>query len=497
VKAFLMYRTQDFDLEQALLPGDEALIQDLELNTLFNAIAHGDSFLFDVARKAVLSGVSNDLGTIHYRQEILKDCLNDPAVIREIYDIAVESIRREKKIYSGVITYPSSILRRSLEALHMFVAMLKKLRGIADARAGQFRSEGFVRFFTMLDQELSDDYFDTVENHLDNLRFRGGVLVSAELGKGNKGTHYVLRRPDKNQSWTTRFLSAKYSLSVNNHDNVGASTLAELKNRGINLVANALARSADHILSFFTMLRTELAFYIGCLNLHEQLAQRGMSTCFPVPVAPGERRHSFRGLYDVCLALTTKHIIVGNEMQADYKGVVIVTGANQGGKSTFLRSIGLSQLMMQCGMFTPAESFCAAVCDGVFTHFKREEDTAMNSGKLDEELRRLSAIIDRVTPHSLLLFNESLAATNEREGSELAEQIVSALLESHIRIFFVTHLYEFAHSFYDRRLENVMFLRAERQPDGERTFKMIVGEPLQTSYGRDLYGRVFEKAITC
>jgi hypothetical protein len=187
VKAFLMYRTQDFDLEQALLPGDEALIQDLELNTLFNAIAHGDSFLFDVARKAVLSGVSNDLGTIHYRQEILKDCLNDPAVIREIYDIAVESIRREKKIYSGVITYPSSILRRSLEALHMFVAMLKKLRGIADARAGQFRSEGFVRFFTMLDQELSDDYFDTVENHLDNLRFRGGVLVSAELGKGNKG----------------------------------------------------------------------------------------------------------------------------------------------------------------------------------------------------------------------------------------------------------------------------------------------------------------------
>jgi hypothetical protein len=46
-------------------------------------------------------------------------------------------------------------------------------------------------------------------------------------------------------------------------------------------------------------------------------------------------------------------------------------------------------------------------------------------------------------------------------------------------------------------LENVMFLRADRQPDGERTFKMIVGEPLQTSYGRDLYGRVFEKAITC
>ena len=86
---------------------------------------------------------------------------------------------------------------------------------------------------------------------------------------------------------------------------------------------------------------------------------------------------------------------------------------------------------------------------------------------------------------------ESFAATNEREGSEIAQHIVSPLLEKRIKIFFVTHLYEFAHSLYDRKMENATFRRAERQPDGTRTFKLVEGEPLETSYGPDLYEKIF------
>jgi DNA mismatch repair ATPase MutS len=91
----------------------------------------------------------------------------------------------------------------------------------------------------------------------------------------------------------------------------------------------------------------------------------------------------------------------------------------------------------------------------------------------------------------MILFSESFAATNDREGSEIARQIVCALLEKRIKIFFVTHLYEFAHDIYLQGMPNAMFLRAERQSDGERTFKLIEGEPLQTSYGEDLYNRIF------
>ncbi|MGO9614225.1 MAG: MutS-related protein [Dissulfurispiraceae bacterium] len=495
MKAFLMYKDQDFDLKRQLPSNEQALTQDLELNKLFNAMALGDSFLFKVAQKAVLSGLS-DLDTIRYRQNILQDCLKHSSIVSDIYQIAIESIENQKRHWRGIFDrYPSSILYSSREMLQMFVGLLKNLKNIADEHADKFESEGFTAFFKMIRKELDDEYFATVQSHLKELKFRGGVLISAVLGKGNEGANYMLLKPqDKKHSWMGRIFGQKrpvYTVYIAERDESGARTLSELRDRGINLVANALAQSADHIDSFFKMLRIELAFYIGCLNLYEQLAQMSEPVSYPVPVSANERRHSFHGLYDVCLALTMKQKIVDNHVNADNKSLVIVTGANQGGKSTFLRSIGLAQLMMQCGMFVPAESFCANICDGLFTHYKREEDATMKSGRLDEELSRMSDIADKITSNSLVLFNESFAATNAREGSEIARQIVSALLEKRIKVFFVTHLYEFAHGFYDKKMGNGIFLRAERQTDGRRTFRLMEGEPLQTSYGEDLYKRIF------
>jgi len=495
MKAFLMYKDHDFDLQRKLPPNEQALTQDLELNTLFNALALGDQFLFEVAKKAVLSSL-NHPNMILYRQNILKDCLKNSSIVRDIYDIAVESIESKKKSWYGIFNkYPASILYNSINMLQMSVSMLKKLKNIADKHADKFESEGFTAFFAMLNKELGDDFFVSVQNHLRELKFRDGVLISAELGKGNESTDYILRKPQgKNRSWMKRIFATKppvYTFYIADRDEGGARALSELKDRGINLVANALAQSADHIDSFFTMLRAELAFYVGCLNLHGRLAQMGEPISFPLPVASSERRHSCKGLYDVCLALIMKQKIVGNDLNAEDKDLVIITGANQGGKSTFLRSIGLVQLMMQCGMFVPAESFCSNICDGLFTHFKREEDATMNSGKLDEELSRMSDIVDNLTSNSMLLLNESFAATNEREGSEISRQITSALLEKRVKVFFVTHLYEFAHGFCDKKMEVGIFLRAERQTDGGRTFKLIEGEPLQTSYGEDLYNMIF------
>src|SRR4029453_16728083 len=99
---------------------------------------------------------------------------------------------------------------------------------------------------------------------------------------------------------------------------------------------------------------------------------------------------------------------------------LVVTGANGGGKFTFLRSVGLAQLMMQCGMFVPANVFRAGIRTGVFSHFRREEDAVIDSGKLDQELRRMSGVVDVLQPRGLLLCNEPFASTNDPEGSEIA-----------------------------------------------------------------------------
>jgi DNA mismatch repair ATPase MutS len=515
MKAFLMYRDRDFDPLQVLsrrernsrasatdqslslrqlLPSNEAaLTQDLGLDILFNAMAQDDKFLFEVAKVALLSSVS-DPQTIAYRERILEDCTRNEAIVRQMYQIVCEAIAEERKHYWGLFNrYPSSTLHQAVDVLQMLVSKLRRLRRIADHHAERFKSDGITRMFTMLETELNDEYFALIEQHLKRLQFRIGVLVSAQLGKGNKTANYVLRKPRHDQrNWVARLLQRHgYTFHLHPRDEAGAQALAALQNQGINDVANATAQSADHIVSFFQMLRTELAFYVGCLNLKQKLDGLGTPTCLPAAAPFGRRALSFSGLYDVCLALSMKRRAIGNDLNADGKNLIVITGANSGGKSTFIRSLGIGQLMMQAGMFVAADSFSAEVREGIFTHFRREEDATMESGKLDEELSRMSGIVDSLSQRSMVLFNESFSATNEREGSEIAAQITNALLESGVKVSFVTHLYEFAHRLHGEKTSNAVFLRAERLADGTRTFRLIEADPLQTSYGKDVYEAEF------
>jgi DNA mismatch repair ATPase MutS len=488
-----MHRERDFDLERGLPSSAAALTQDLELDLLLGAMARDDPFLLDVARQALLSSLA-DADAIRYRQEVLADCLRQPDLARRIYDLAVEGALAPKRVPFGWLRdSPDTLLSRSVQLLELLVGVLGHLRHLADEHAAEFRSAGFGRLFAMLAEELGDEYFRKIEAHLAELRFRRGVLISAELGKGNKGRGYVLRRP-RPRSWSERIAPGgrtEYSFTIPDRDENGLRALAELRGRGIALVADALAQSTDHVLAFCAMLRAELAFYVGCLNLYETLRAAGGPTCFPTPGVAGRPALRASDLYDVPLTLQVGARAVGSDVNADGKSLVVVTGANQGGKSTFLRSIGVAQLMLQSGMFVAAEKLDASLRPGLFTHYRREEDSEMHSGKLDEELRRMSEIADTIGPGCLLLCNESFSATNEREGSEIARQAVRALLEAGVTVVIVTHLYDFASSLHAQELETALFLRADRQPDGGRTFRLVEGEPLSTSYGEDSFRRIF------
>ena len=325
----------------------------------------------------------------------------------------------------------------------------------------------------------------------------GGMLISAQLGSGNHGAGHTLRR-SREQGWLQRisFLDRSgYSFTIPDRDESGYRALRELEDKGLNLVANALAQSTEHVLRFFTALRIETGFHVACLNLYERLAEKAAPTCFPVPTRPGEATLAAGGLYDVDLALTIDQRIVDNQISADGKSLVMITGANQGGKSTILRAVGLAQLLMRAGMFVASESLRANVCAGVFTHYRREEDGTMESGKLDEELRRISEIAESIKPNCMLLCNESFSSTNEREGSEIARQIVRAMIDVGVKVLFVTHQYDLAHGLYVADLPLALFMRAKRDADGKRTYKVTEGESLPTSYGEDSYRKIFGQRL--
>ncbi|RPF28030.1 MutS-related protein [Georgenia muralis] len=496
MKTHLMHPDRGFDPQQPLPWNAGDLIDDLELDTLLAVMADGDHVLYEIGRVALLTPLQ-DPAEIRYRQAALEDCLRHREIVTEIYAGAVAAIAREKRIFGSILRRPTSVVSRSVEVLEMFVEHLTRLRVIADERSWTFRSAAFTTFFEMIATELDDQFFATAGAHLRRLRFRDGVLMSAELGTGNTGTRYTLRRPHHERgTWLERLTAPPrqgLTFVIPDRDDAGFSALSELRDQGLDHIAHALSRSTDHILAFFKALRTELGFYIGCLNLHDQLGAEATAWCFPEPVQ-GSVALSCRDLRDAALVLTTEEPVVGNDVDADGRSLVMITGANQGGKSTFLRAVGLAQLMMQSGMFVTAQQYRANVCEAIATHFSREEDPTMTSGRLDEELRRMSDIADHIRPGSLLLCNESFASTNEREGSQISRDILRALQEEGIKVFFVTHLFDLAHGIARQGRGDTLCLRAEREADGHRTFKLPVGEPLPTSYGTDLYARVFGTA---
>jgi len=491
VKVLLMDPADPFDWQAEVPPEAEELIFDLGLERLFDAMAGGDPFLREVARSAIIHP-PHELEAIRWRQQVLDDCLAHPEVIERIYGIALAAIDRERREWGFLLDSPEAMLSRSVRVLSGFADLLDQLRRIAEEHAQRLASPGFQRLFALLREQLSNDYLEQVRGQLGLLEFKRGALVGARLGSGLKGAAHRLHEPREQRllSRLSPFQRDRLSFQISDRDQAGQRALAELFNRAAASAAGALGESVAHILSFFRSLAAELAFYRGALNLRARLAELRTPVCTPEPAPLGSGRLSASGLYDPCLALALGKRPTASDLDADGRPLIVITGANRGGKSTFLRSLGLAQLMMQSGLFVAAERFSAEVRDRVFTHFKREEDERLERGKLEEELARMARIAASLSGASMLLCNESFASTNELEGSEIGRQLVRALIASGVKVGLVTHFYELADSLRREHGERAVFLRAS--PDAN--FRLRVGEPLPTSHGAELFARVFGEA---
>ncbi len=323
MKVHLLYSDRDFDWAAGPPVAHADLTQDLELNTLLDAMAAGDKFLREVSAKVLLASL-DDPEEIRYRQQVLTDCLAQPDVIRDLYAVAAGALEDRRHLwlggYGGSYQNASSNLSGAVSQLDAYVARLRQLRQITDDHAGKFTSDGLRALFATVQHELDDEYFHEISDHLRQLRFRAGVLISAELGRDNSGTGFVLRAPaGPRRRWTERLgigPRTVYSFTIPPRDDAGAQILSDLNNRGINLVANAAAQSADHIGSYFTMLKAELAFYVGCLNLAGRLAAKGVPVTVPDPVKPSSGTFSCADLRDACLELQSPAPAVGTTSRA-------------------------------------------------------------------------------------------------------------------------------------------------------------------------------------
>jgi hypothetical protein len=503
MKAHLLFPDRDLPTGLELGWNEPDLLRDLGLDLILDAMAgepgaDRDARVLETAATLLRHAGQTPPEVMRYRQAALRDAVAQPAAVDELYAIAGDAVRAARQSWMSGLTprSPSSALYHYRSQLGLALAQLSRLHEWAQrARAG-FGSRAFLALCDACRAELTPEYLAVVRGCLEALEFRSGVLAGARLGEHNESAAFVLRAVPPPQGWRERLRGnnvPRATITLHESDEAGARIVGDMRARASSRAAAALAQAARQVMGFFASLHAEAAFYVGAGRLWRRLAAKGEPLCFPQPAAePGALR--CHGLFDIALSLQLPGRAVGNDVAAGGRNLVVITGANRGGKSTFLRSLGQAQWMMQAGLFAGAESYAAGLCPVLATHFRREEDPSRLRGKFEEELQRMSAIIDALAPGAWLLLNEPFAATQESEGAEIAGGVVTALRERRMRIFFVTHMASLAASLYRRRDPAMLFLRAGREADGSRSFRLSEGEPLQTSFGEDLYRRIFAAA---
>lgn len=489
----LLHPYKGINNHPVLLANARELCTDLRLDYLFDAMGNGDPFIGDAARRVMLDADPPDNGTLRFRQAVLQDAFGHAAFCNRLYEGLHKTIMAyEKRLAECKPSFArfSPTTGRVRDAV-MLCGLL--LNG-AEHAAGQICSEqtafgeAFRRFTDSFTRFYEAAFLQEARAQIAALTLfdeTASARYGVRLGPGLKGSGYRLytlrtRREGK--------IKARGAATIP-LDSIGLQAQAAgLLDAGLIKLLRVLNGISAKVLADLKQARFETAFLVGCIHLRERFQRMGQVTCFPDP-ADGAGPFTFEDLTEAALAVCDGKPPTGNSGDFYGKNLVLITGANQGGKSTFLRSVGLALLMARCGMFVTAARFTARAPGRLFTHFCRDETE--NSGRLDEELRRMSAIIDQLEPDTLLLMNESFSSTSERDGAGIAREILTALRARGVRTFFVTHLTDYAADLYRNAPEDTAFLRADRQDDGSRRFTLSPGAPRPTGFGTDLYREMF------
>lgn len=530
MRVTLLYREKDWTKEKSYFDREE-ICKDLNLHILFRAAAslyneereegktvkrsaERDEHISEMVKRVLMIPLSTP-EEIRYRQQIIREAVTGYRHTEALYyaskeaaeDIARFAEARKKQRYGGGATQGRMHVV-NIEYLDRMITHINRVNGVLADWAPELVTEemkDFVNtFFAEYSPEFRTELFRVTEDMRASLS-EGIVELAASLGPGLCMSSMVLsdiRIVKKEKKGFLQNAAGKVEefckslftseeLTLEGEKQNLLQDIEEIKNGVLGAMMQYFEPFLEEQEVFFKQLYSQVAFLMGVTNLYRRLRGMNVDTCFPT--VADQRTICFDGLVEMSLAINLLHCPVDNSLQAEDMSLLVVTGANQGGKSTYLRSIAIAQVMLQCGMFVSAKSFVSGLYGRVFTHFTRREDSAMNSGRLDEELGRMERIIEHLTPDSVLFLNESFATTTEKEGSVIAEDITRALYERGIRVMMVTHLMAFAQSCYAKKLPGAVFLSAERKADGERTFRMVKQEPELTSYGLDLYEDVLRK----
>jgi DNA mismatch repair protein MutS len=456
-------------------------VGDLHLDQVIRAVTQ-EREGYDL--RAVFHAPLRDPADVAYRHEVFRD-LADPRLRDRFEGFALAMRRRRRRqVRADALRNPLQSRRLRLDAASIYCGAVeglldaltehgpasRALRAVADHLRRHVAAPGFVALrddVRRLERDLG-----AVTYSLTILEDRVHVGRSAgqpDYGEAIERTFHAFRRgeadvppPDDDDRIDMNFVEAAILERVARLHPAVFASLGAFADRHGGYVDPVVERF-DH----------EIQFYLAYLAFVARFEAAGLPFCLPTVSAADKRVHA-RDAYDVALA--TKLVEEGattvtNDIRLDgAERILVVTGANQGGKSTYARMFGQLHYLAALGCPVPAREARLFLFDELLTHFEREEDLRRLQGKLQAELTRLGAMLERATPRSIVVMNEAFSSTSTDDARELGRATLGRLLDLGALGVYVTFVEELAS--FDPRVVSMTATVAPDDP-ARRTFEVV------------------------
>ena len=421
----------------------------------------------------------------------------------------------------------------SITEIELYVASIRVLQNGLSGIKDRLKSPAFTALAALITELAESDYYRELNEKLEELTQRvreiksitigvnldaqlrpssAGVLsINSESFKSGDVLDKILRLNFKNDNYTCIANLVPFGKKQSENQKLA---LSHAFNSAINDIYKASLRSWKKIVQVYVLENTEFLlnlmpefeFLVRGTEMLKALQQKGCALCIPDIRPMNEHAFAATNLYNPCVALKIDGEIVPNNVVFDENAsIYVLTGPNRGGKSVITCAVGLAQVMLQLGMYVPAETATVSPVDGIYTHFPTGAEDTIDKGRLGEECARLGEIFECVTANSLVLLDESLSSTGSYEASYIAAEVLGGLAHVGCRCLFSTHLHELAaeiDNINKRSLAEggvaIDTLVAGIVGEGTRSFRITRAKPDGKSYARDIaerYGLTYEKIL--
>jgi hypothetical protein len=435
---------------------DLSCARDLNLDQIVAAVA-GDREEHDLITTVLLRPL-HDADAVGYRQEVFQD-LEDPGLSGAVrrFTSQMSEVRAHLR-QLGEMRYRHQQQGWLLDAAAIYCDAVTSLAGhLASAQLGSRALKAFREYvgsyvasagFTALARDTHSRK-DALGKIRYCTRIRGGrVEVSRYTGEADYSA-VVLDTFDRFKQGAAQDYLLRYRVQPGmNHV---TAQIAELVARLFPEEFTALAEYCRQHAGFaddgIRRADSEVRFYLAYLDYITPVRAAGLSFCYPEVSASSQPVHA-AGTFDLALArklATAGKPVVTNDFALDGpERIFVVTGPNQGGKTTFARTFGQLHHLAATGCPVPGSTARLFLPDRVFTHFEKEENLAAMTGKLEDDLIRIGQILRAATPASIVILNETFASTTVHDARFLGTKLITKLIQLGALGVYVTFVDELA-----------------------------------------------------